>query len=122
MRGFGILIIIVLFLWLVWPAISRWLKRKAQEKTAEFFYRKMGMPPPYNENRRSRSTRRTYNERKKSEPIIPKEYAEDIEYTEIKEFKTETVITSEDKGVKYKKESQISDAEWTEIKISGSKK
>lgn len=137
MRGLGIILLIVLFFWLVWPVISRWLKRKAMDKAEDYMWRAMGMPPgdrkkrgnkkssyssegsdSYNRQRRNPFEGREYPRR----PIIPKEYAEDVEFVETKEY-SHTEIRQEDNKTEttYRRESQISDAEWTEIKKSGSK-
>ena len=127
MKGLGILILIVLFFWLVWPVISRWLKRKAVEKAQDYFFRNMGMEPPKSRNKKSakrkqESTRDTNNYRKrKSGPIIPKEYAEDVEFIEIKEYSETSIKYSTEDYSKIYHESQVSDAEWVEIKSSRSK-
>lgn len=56
-----------------------------------------------------------------NEPLIPKEYAEDVEFIETKDYSsTESRINSNVKQESFH-ESQISDAEWTEIKKSTSK-
>ena len=82
---------------------------------------KMGMPPPPREDRHTRSQSGRYYEKKSAEPLIPKEYAEDVEFTETKDFsKYESETNSHTTQEKYH-ESQISDAEWTEVKSSGSK-
>lgn len=121
MRGLGILILIVLFFWLFWPSISRWLKRKAMERAETYIRNKMGMPPHYDvRESKKQSTYKRYYDRRGEAPIIPKEYAEDVEFIEIKEFNT--TKSSEKQDCKYKTESQISDAEWTDVKTSGSKK
>ena len=136
MRGLGILILIVLFFWLVWPVISRWLKRKAMERTENYIRSKMGMPPRDKSrgDQRGRQGQRNYQygssqgrrrnpfgpDRYTSEPIIPKEYAEDVEYIETKEFSSTTTSTFETGKKKTSEtyhESQISDAEWVDIKI-----
>lgn len=132
MRGLGILILIVLFFWLIWPAISRWLKRKAMERTEDYIRSSMGMPPRDKKQRRgfrssqgnedsfSRQRSEAYKSRSQG-PIIPKEYAEDVEFTETIDYSSQEKIkeTSNEKGQYH--ESQISDVEFTEIKKSRSK-
>lgn len=62
-------------------------------------------------------TRRNHRQPAPSGPIIPKEYAEDVEFVETKEFSSST-IDSSSKGYSRTDyhESQVSDAEWVEIK------
>ena len=60
--------------------------------------------------RRQRNSQRGYNE-----PIIPPEYAEDVEFVETKTF-SETIIGGSDGKQRQYHESQVSDAEWVEIK------
>ena len=131
MRGLGILILVVVFFWLVWPAISKWLKRKAMERTEDYLRRSMGMPPRDRKKERNRKSgsqyQSSFGERERrnpfgpdsytNEPLIPKEYAEDVEYVETKEFSSTTEYHRKSDGnSKVYHESQISDVEWTEIK------
>lgn len=125
MTGLGILILIVVFFWLIWPTIARWLKKKAMERAEDYVRSSMGMPPrdkrrkggnhqngPYYERERGNSH---YNHRGEHGPIIPKEYAEDVEFIETKDYsEKEPIKTAKVKEVY--KESQISDAEYIEIK------
>ena len=137
MRGLGIIILIVLFFWLVWPALSRWLKRKALERAEDYMRASMGMPPRDKKKKKygasDRESGDTFYQRNRrnpfgpdrytntNEPIIPKEYAEDVEFTETKDYSaTESRVRNGDKVENYH-ESQISDAEWTEVKKSRSK-
>lgn len=90
----------------------------------------MGMPP--RDKKRSkkdeaqgspsgpeRGRRRAYT---RTGPIIPKEYAEDVDFVEIKEFSsTHIEEEGDDSGTEYD-ESQVSDAIWEEIGLDGSKK
>lgn len=134
MRGLGILLLVVVFLVFVWPAISRWLKRKAMDKAEDYLRRSMGMPPRDKNSRKKNSTgsysqdrynhsyqRQDHNRSSaRQEPIIPKEYAEDVEFVETKDFSSTETHTS---NVNFESfhESQISDADWTEIKKPRSK-
>ena len=119
MKGVIILIAIVLFFWLVIPALFRWMQRRTLRKVEKLFRQAMGMPPHSNESSGKRK-RRGYERPKPHEPIIPKEYAEDVEFTETIDYsheeKTEVHISTDQYH-----ESQISDAEWTEIKSGRSK-
>ena len=126
-KGLGILLLIILFFWLVWPAIARWLKRKAIQKTNEYIWRKMGMePPPSQKKRRKEAPRqnsphRDHRSHGPHEPIIPKEYAEDVEFVETIDYSETEVISHKDDSTEIYHESQISDAEWVEIKPARSK-
>ena len=128
MRGIGILILVVVFFWLVWPLISRWLRRKAMERTEDYLRRSMGMPPRDKKGRKSgresaggdgyygRGRRNPFGEKSWREgPIIPKEYAEDVEFTETIDY-SEKEYRHTKEGDKIYHESQISDAEYIEIK------
>jgi len=57
-------------------------------------------------------------------PIIPKEYAEDVEFVETKDYSSDTIETVADNGQRRERyrESQVSDVEWEEIKTKSSKK
>ena len=132
MRGLGILILIVVFFWLIWPMIARWLKRKAAEKAEDYMRSTMGMPPRDKSRKRNQGyeqrTDREYNPYGQQrgnhfrheggeEPLIPKEYAEDVEFVETKDYSSTTTYSeTSKKKVETYHESQISDVEWTEIK------
>ena len=136
MRGLGILILIVVFFWLIWPLISRWLKRKAMERAEDYMRKSMGMPPRDKKKRNqsdnnSQSQGGYYYQRQRrnpfgqdryeNEPLIPKEYAEDVEFTETKDFSSTESINKGKGKVETYHESQVSDAEWTEVKKTRSK-
>ena len=82
-------------------------------------------PPPRERKKSNKRTRQDSRQQKRhgtyqTEPIIPKEYAEDVEFVEIKEYSETTIETHKaTSSVKYH-ESQVSDAEWVEIKSSRS--
>ena len=139
----GLLILILIFIGV--PLLWRWLKpyffRWAQHRTEDYIRSQMGMPP--RDRNRSRSQQRQsyassernswsgyssggysgdpYARRSRgrgysSGPLIPKEYAVDVEYTEIRSYSSEEAIASDGKSVRYIVESQVSDAEIIEIK------
>jgi len=86
----------------------------------------MGMPPRDDSRQRtgqrssysSASNRSGNGKRRRSAyngPIIPRDYAEDVEFTEIHTYSEDPTIG--DYGeVRYKRESQVSEAEIIEIK------
>ena len=134
----GLLILILIFIGV--PLLWRWLKpyffRWAQHRTEDYVRRQMGMPP--RDRKSSRSQRRqaysssdeysssgyshgASGSRRRSRgyssgPLIPKEYAVDVEYTEIRSYSSEEEIAPDGKTVRYAVESQVSDAEIIEIR------
>lgn len=139
MQGFLIFIIVLVLLWLVWPVVTRtirtWVMRKLQRRAEDYMRAAAGMPPREETKRARRSAkgtnrqenraqgasgasrqRRTY--RSSDEPLIPKEYAVDVEFTEIKEYSETVTIGPEGQTAETREwhESQVSDVEWTEIK------
>ena len=131
MSGIAIILLIVIFFWIVWPIVSRWMRRKAVEKAEDYMRASMGMPPrdkkknktKYQNPFGSRTGQQSHTYGKSTpdnEPLIPKEYAEDVEFTEVKSF-SEDSIEQDSKKHKVYHESQISDVEYIEIKKSRSK-
>ena len=136
MTGLGILLLIVVFFWIIWPVIAKWLKRKAMERAEDYMRASMGMPPRDRKKKNTAGASGTYKstsgynrerrnpfgpDRYGQEPLIPKEYAEDVEFTETIDYSsTEFREKTSGKTEQYH-ESQISDAEWIEIKKTRSK-
>lgn len=127
----GILILIVIFFWLIWPTVSRWIKRKAMERAEDYMRSSFGLPPREKKRKKSKQRvdesenddygqHRTYRRRSGHGPIIPKEYAEDVEFTETIDYSEEEHRHSAGGEERYH-ESQISDAEFIEIKKDSSK-
>lgn len=119
--------------------ISAWLRRKMMESMEDRLRRSMGMPTQKEERRERRNrekesrrndgkfhkpadggrkSRNPYHHRPDS--IIPKEYAEDVEFTEFKEYSSSTSVTetrgSDESSVRFRVEEQVSDVEFIEIK------
>ncbi|MDE6695581.1 MAG: hypothetical protein K2K25_01750 [Muribaculaceae bacterium] len=124
----GLLILILIFIGV--PMLWRWLKpyffRWMQRRTEDYVRNAMGMPPrdkskKQSSGRQSYSSSGTYGSRSRSRsyssgPLIPKEYAVDVEYTEIRSYSSEETIASDGKRVRYSVESQVSDAEIIDIR------
>lgn len=136
----GLLILILLFIGV--PLLWRWLKpyffRWMQRRTLNYIFNSMGASPQGRGNSRSRqrqsysssaghkaqgaySSSDPYDARQRSRrhssgPLIPKEYAVDVEYTEIHSYSSEQTIASDGQSVRYAVESQVSDAEIIEIR------
>ena len=110
---FLIIILITIALWLIFaPYIRPWLQRRAQQKMADFLRRQMGMPTSRKANTDMRTGRK---------PIIPAEYAEDVEFVEIREFRQRSILEEDEASRKHRRhtvitESQVSDVEYTEIR------
>ena len=124
----GLLILILIFIGV--PMLWRWLKpyffRWMQRRTEDYVRNAMGMPPrdkskKHSSGRQSYSSSGAYGSRSRSRryssgPLIPKEYAVDVEYTEIRSYSSEETIASDGKQVRYSVESQVSDAEIIDIR------
>ncbi len=126
----GLLILILIFIGI--PMLWRWLKpyfyRWMQRRTEDYVRRAMGMPPRDKKKSGSGNRSQAYsssgsygsrgNDRRRnsSGPLIPKEYAVDVEYTEIHLYSSEETIAFDGKSVRYSVESQVSDAEIIEIR------
>lgn len=116
------------------PYIQRWLMGRMEDAMR----RRMGMPTRKEEermrreasrsgssassSRASRDTSDTYSRQRQysyrrghGDPIIPKEYAEDVEFTEVKTY-SQTDISGGDVSHGEYHESQVEDAEYVEIK------
>lgn len=140
----GIALIILLLICLMWPLIVKWLRALAMRKMEDVLRKAAGAPP-----REKRGSRRDYGDagRNWSErqsaysgygrsqrtrrgnddgPIIPREYAEDVDFVEVREF-SETKIGAESRTSfgrrrnRYE-ESQVSDAVWEMVKPGKRKK
>ena len=119
MRGIAILLLFVIFFCFCWPYISRWLKRKALQKAEDYLRSRLGVPPNASRSHNPKNPFGTQTS-KQHEPLIPKEYAEDVEFVETKEFSRHEETGHKRATEKYN-ETQVSDAEWTEIKSTRTK-
>lgn len=126
----GTLLVVILLIVLCWPMIKRWLARFMARRAEDWLRNAAGLPPRPD----SRAGRRAARERERRNtrngraggraqqaatsggPIIPKEYAVDVEFTEIKEFGETEIGNGNQSASKVRTESQVSDAEWVEIK------
>ena len=125
MSGLIILLILVLALPYLWRLLKPYIARWAQRRAENMLRRAMGMPPHGDRKERKQAFRtsadgsRASSRRRRAPmgPLIPKEYAVDVEFTEIHSYSEDTVISGgEDGSVKYRTESQVSDAEIIEIR------
>lgn len=139
-----VIILILIALWLIFgPMIKAWLRRRAEEKLADFLRAQMGIPTEKEQRKarkaaekeqRRNGSRTGYWSRPEprrprhsaSEPIIPKEYATDVEFTEIREFRQTTIVetsassSSSSSGSFSRRrgkadEGQVSDVEYTDL-------
>ncbi|MGN0237977.1 MAG: hypothetical protein ACI4AK_07840 [Lepagella sp.] len=130
----SIFIIILIILIICWPWISPWLMRHIRNFVARrienTIRRSMGVPPPPKQKRRRRWSRKDepevhddgtsrqsgYGEQPLGKPSdMMKQVAEDVEFTEYKEFE-ETTIGGTPRETPYYREDQVSDADFVEIK------
>lgn len=142
MRTFLIVIIIIfvvipILIRPLRPYLQRWMAGKMEDQLR----RRMGMPTRKEEQRmrreaerrasspagdesaytaRQSASRRRRRTQRHSGPIIPKEYAEDVEFTEIKTFEQTEIHGTGNDGKEEREwhESQIEDAEYVEVKKS----
>lgn len=121
-----ILILVLLIMPGVWRWSRAWLLRRLQRKATDYFFRQAaqaaGVDPDSVRGTRTRGRgsgagySRRASERGRDESIIPREYAEDIEFTEIHEYSSETEIGGhDDSGVSYRCEEQVEEAQIIEI-------
>lgn len=66
---------------------------------------------------RSNSWNRRYSRQQHEGPIIPKEYAQDVEFTETRIYSSEVKIgeSASEARKEVRRESQVSDVEWEDI-------
>lgn len=122
----GTIIAIILIVFLLWPQITRWITRLMM-RSWEKKLRKMagqfgGAAPPPNEGKRSGGRRRKCDTtppqpRPKQHPArMMKEVAEDVQYTEVREYSQTTIHTESDGTSTTYTETQVEDVKFTEIK------
>lgn len=125
MSGLLIFIIILLGVYFIWKGVRPYLYLWMQRRTEDYLRNAMGMPPR-GESRSGRGRKQSASggsrsgfrgnaSQKHTGSIIPKEYAVDVEYTEIRSYSEET-IAADGSSVKYSVESQVSEAEIIEIR------
>lgn len=121
----GTIIAIILIVFLLWPQITRWITRLMM-RSWERKLRKMagqfgGATPPPNDGKRHGGRRRKGDtpppQPKPKHPArMMKEVAEDVQYTEVREYSQTTIHTeSGDTSTTYT-ETQVEDVKFTEIK------
>ncbi|MDE6271782.1 MAG: hypothetical protein K2M31_02105 [Muribaculaceae bacterium] len=148
MSYFFAIILILILIWMFFgDRIRRWLQRRMMEKFEDAIRTRMGMPSAKEERRQRKAADRqahhssSYGQRQKGgayyhpgpnagarssqsvgDTIIPREYAEDVEYVEYKEYSASATVIAEDDPSTGRKtsrvitESQVSDVEYVEIK------
>lgn len=121
----GTIIAIILIVFLLWPQITKWITRLMM-RSWERKLRKMagqfgGATPPPNDGQRHGGRRRKGDtpppQPKPKHPArMMKEVAEDVQYTEVREYSQTTIHTeSGDTSTTYT-ETQVEDVKFTEIK------
>lgn len=119
-----VILLIVIVIWIAGPYIralfQRWLMRRLQKS----FFKAAGIPDPEKERKNQKKKKKNdthgsshrRHQRTSDEPIIPRDYAEDVEFTEYKEYTTETSIDESESRIRIHEEEQVSDVQFTEIK------
>lgn len=124
-----IFILVLIGLWILYPLIARtvgpYIKRWLMRQAVKQFARRAGFDTSSAKgsagntgNKESGRRRKTKSRPSDNGPIIPREYAEDVEFTEIRSYSEEREI-GEDRIVS-SVEEQVSDAEIIEITKNGS--
>lgn len=136
MTTIAIIIIVILVVSLFGDRISAWIRGFMARRAEDAMRRMMGMPSRKEEQRARRRAEKAARSGKTDQsaryagrqstrsgntsnngPIIPKEYAEDVEYVEIKSYSESTEIHADPKkGETIYHESQVEEAEYIEIK------
>ncbi len=124
-------LLILIIMILAWPWITRWVRALIARKLEDAVRKAAGMPPRQKGNKASSAGDFGRNHDRRSEyygytrgrkgrpvyddgPIIPKEYAEDVEFVEDKELSRTSVGSEASDGRRRERyeESQVSDAVW----------
>lgn len=126
MTALLVIILLIFGLPYLWRLLRPYFYRWVQNLAADYMRKAMGMPP---RDQKRQSTRQDtasqrsagggyYTRRKASGsgPVIPKEYAEDVEFTEYHSYSSDTIAAEDSKSQHIVVESQVSDAEIIEIK------
>jgi len=115
----GTAILIILCLLLVFMLWVRYTWHRDPMRILRYIFK---VPDPDKGTGRRSQRDRPENRRKRQganrrgrESIIPKEYAEDVEYTETREYSKDNFSNREEPPVHYHEE-QVSDAEWEDLK------
>lgn len=134
MGPLGIILIVILVVYLLWPSILRWLRRMMMRRAEDYMRRMTGMPPRPDSREGRRRSRDAGQERRRTAERGPRnngdalramrEVAQDVEFTETIDYSEETEITGEGR-VRQKRtcrEEQVTDAEFTIIDDSSKRK
>lgn len=110
--------------------LSGWFGRFMAGRAEDMMRRMMGMPSRKEEKRRARKNRKTGKEKNRtysgasenapsrSAPAaeMMQSVAVDVQYTEIKEFDSTTIVEDDGKSASVYHEEQVTDVEFIEIK------
>lgn len=126
MAKFIIFIVCVVAFALLLPKLQEWFKGFMMRRAEDTMRRMFGMPSRKEEERARRQQQKqhkqkTHNRASADESEAVKDmqtYAEDVEFTEYTEYSQTEIIEDNGKGNRryFREESQVSDAEFTEIK------
>lgn len=124
--GYILIIIIILALWgLHWlrrhpDILMRWMARRIQKQFTRQGGEQSGQDRRRQQQRRESYTRRSHG---RKEPIIPPEYAQDVEFTESRIYSSDTEVRNYgNSSGATSVENQVSDVEWEEVEIKHSRK
>lgn len=126
-----VLVLLFVIICLLWPWIARWIRGYMARRAEDMIRRMAGMPSRKEEERMRRrrereeesgySADRGYSRSRRGPQEdgvrCMREYAEDVEFTEIREFSASGIIGEEENASRREfNESQVSDAEYTEVR------
>ena len=134
MTVFLAIILLLAIIWLCFGnQIRNWIHRRMMQRMEDIIRRSMGMPSVKEEQKMRKQAEkqnrksgfrdpgagtRTHHgpEVVRPDTIIPKEYAEDVDFVEYKDFSQSVEISESDDATSVRTEEQVSDVEYVEIK------
>lgn len=125
-----VLVLLFVIICLLWPWIVRWIRGYMARRAEDMIRRMAGMPSRKEEERmkRARESGEDYGRNargaysrarrgpKEDGVECMREYAEDVEFTEIREYSSSGILGEDCAARKEFHESQVSDVEYTEVR------
>lgn len=119
-----IIIIVLLVIGVQWlrrhpEIVARWVGNRIRKRYERMMRQEQEQAARRQRDRDTRTQQRQRSRRQPaSGPVIPKEYAQDVEFSESRIYASDQSLKEESDadGLHVKVESQVSDVEWEEIK------
>lgn len=96
--------------------LQRWLMRRVAKRFAQQAARQQQHSQAAASQRSYRRSRQSSAPSGRRKPLIPPEYAEDVDFTETRIYTSDTTIDTATGAGEVKVESQVSDVKWVDIK------